>query len=109
MANVHGMNDLSANNPQNNYQAIPQNNGSINSMLLFANPGSDPRKEKFHQMFKLICCPYLTHISFTALITILEIIGFVSTLCYYGINSSLNAFIGPNYIITSFVFKVNYL
>ena len=56
---------------------------------------SDPRKENVWDMFTQCCCPSFTIVSFIVVVTIIDIILYIFTLCY-GLNNSFDAgFLAP--------------
>lgn len=78
MNNVHGLNDFSNNNerrPSSNNQSAP----------LMANRFSsegNPRQQGFLNFLKNFCCPNFTVKSFIFIITIIDIILYIVTLCF---------------------------
>jgi len=103
MANIHRLGDYNNNNQNNNY-GRPQFGGGGNqrvdnafsSQPLLGGMGRggaggnvqfvDPRRETFFDMLKFTCCTTFTIYSFIFFITMIEILIFIVTLIWTGVN-----------------------
>ena len=106
MSNIHGLGDYrAANNNQQNraQQNMNDGPGQIPDFLksMFVNQGNRPlpRKETFMQMLHFTFCPGLTIKYFIAIISIVEVLVFLSCLTVTFVNPSYslnsNIFLGP--------------
>ena len=100
--NIHGFNDPNRNNDNNNNN----NNNNINnngySPVLFGQMDNnlDPgeiRKESFGHFLKSICCPTFTIKSFIFIISMIDIILYIITLCYKGIKKDATELLAPQF------------
>ncbi len=71
--NIRGINDLNNNVRRGNNNSAP---------FLSSNSNQDPRGETFLKFLKSIFFPNLTFKSFVFIITIVDIIVYIVTLCY---------------------------
>jgi hypothetical protein len=78
--NVRGLRDLESNNNGSaNRDGMPLLGGNISS--------ENPRKESFFFFLRSMCCPLSSFKSFTFVVSILNIIVYIITLCF-GIDTS---------------------
>jgi len=93
MSNIRGFRDFQA---ENNERA-PLMGPRPNMMPFISTAGQqgDPRKESCFQMCKLTCCPVITIKSFTAIITIVDIVMFIVTLCFGIVRGGETEFLTP--------------
>jgi len=95
--NIHGFNDSNRNNNNNN----PQNNNNNGySPVLFGQMDNNLdagsiRKETFGHFLKSICCPTFKIKSFIFIISVIDLIFYIVTLCYKGIKKDATELLAP--------------
>jgi hypothetical protein len=94
MANIRGFND----NNNNNNPGGPDRNP-----LFGANFGTvNPRTETFCGFIKNFCCPKLKIMSFIFIICIVDVIMYIISLSYKGIDDVKNGLLAPKFESLSF-------
>jgi hypothetical protein len=89
MSNVHGISDFPDNSNRNNMRNSNNNQGVPLMGNRFNNDGN-PREQSFFGFLKGFCCPNFTPKSFVFIITIIDIILYIITLCVKIQPASLN-------------------
>jgi len=57
---------------------------------------SEARDENFFTSLRLVCCPRLGWLQFISIISIIEALIFIVSLCIYGLDNE-SGFLAPNY------------
>jgi hypothetical protein len=81
MSNIRGIGDIESNQNNPNRQRV-QLLGTSNIF------GSDPRKETFPMFIRNFCCPLTSLKSFIFVISVIDVIVYIVTLCF-GIGISI--------------------
>ena len=104
MADIHGFNDIEANNGNNNrgnnngYRLMMNNNNNGERMNVFGSFDSqgDPRKESFCAFLKNFLFPQFTLYSFTFVIIVILSLAYIITLCF-GLDKKSLYFLPPSH------------
>lgn len=93
MSNIRGFRDYRIENNEHAPLLGPRP-GAMPFISTVSQEG-DPRKESCFQMCKLTCCPTITFKSFTAIITIVDIVMFIVTLAFGMQTGGRTEFLSP--------------
>lgn len=99
MANIHGIRDLRGNQPE---QPVGnQGNLSREAELFMVDARDmDPRKVSHCKTLQLILCPYFKFNSFLFIVSVIQIIFYITTIIYslcidHKLSPDLSSFLGP--------------
>ena len=101
--NIHGINEYSRNRGNNN-----QGNNQNNRMNFIGGASDgDPRQESFGKFIKDFCCPKFFLISVIFFISLIDLILYITTLCF-GVQVVYDQLLAPKIdTLDTFGMKVN--